>query len=127
MQALLTQGRFSVGCLAIAADQGMADGLPAVSREVNWMEEQQRDLILSQVYYLVMHGRKPIKEERTGCDSEVCRFLNEWFRFVIHQDVLYKKRGWREVPVVVISAGFSFCHMSLHDNTSYAELVLSLL
>ena len=93
VQALLTQGRFNVDCLAIHIDENIGGtGLPTVSLDVKWAEEQRKDPVLTEVCHLVKEGQKPTKEQRAQCDPEVLKFLNEWPRLIFDQDVLYRKR-----------------------------------
>ena len=93
VQALLTQGRFNVDCLAIHIDEKIGGtGLPTVSLEVKWAEEQRKDPVLTEVCRLVRGGQKPTNQERAQCDPEVLKFLNKWPRLIFDQDVLYRKR-----------------------------------
>ena len=67
-------------------------GLPNVSLDMNWTEEQRKDPVLATVCRLVRGGQKPTKEQRAQCEPEVLKFLNEWPRLISNQDVLYRKR-----------------------------------
>ena len=88
-----TAGRFNVDCLAIHIDEIIrGTGLPTVSLDVKWAEEQRKGPVLTEVCHLVRGGQKPTKEQRAQCDPEVLKFLNEWPRLIFDQDVLYRKR-----------------------------------
>ena len=93
VNALLNQGDFTAECLTINADQsGETTGLPTVSLDVKWSEEQLKDPVLNEVIRLVKTGKKPTKEERSQLSPEVLRFLNEWSRLSVHEDVIYRKK-----------------------------------
>ena len=93
VQTLVAQGGCNVDCLAIHIDERIGGmGLPNVSLDVKWAEEQRRDPVLVTVCHLVRGGQKPTWEQRAQCDPEVLKFLNEWPRLIYNQDVLYRKR-----------------------------------
>ena len=92
VNALLNQGDFTAECLTINDDQsGETTGLPTVSLDVKWSEEQLKDPVLNEVIQLVKTGKKPTKEERSQLSPEVLHFLNEWSRLSVHEDVIYRK------------------------------------
>ena len=93
VQALLAPGEFNVDCLAIHVDEKIRGiGLPTVSLDVKWTEEQKKNPVLATVSRLVRGGQKPTKEQRAQCDPEVLKFLYEWPRLIFNQDVLYRKQ-----------------------------------
>ena len=92
VQALLAPGKFNVDCLAIHVDEKIRGiGLPTVSLDVKWTEEQRKDPVLATVCRLVRGGQKPTKEQRAQCDPEVLKFLNEWPKLIFNQGVFYRK------------------------------------
>ena len=92
VHALLTQGHFDVECLAIQVNSTGDEGLPTVSMDVNWAAEQKKDPVLNTVYQLVKKGQKPTKEIRAQCAPDVLKWLNDWSRLFLHDDILYRRR-----------------------------------
>ena len=92
VQALLTQGHFGVDCLAIHVDKTGDEALPTVSLDINWAMEQKKDPVLNVVHQLVKNGQKPTKEIKTQSGTEVMKWIKEWSRLFLHEDILYRKR-----------------------------------
>ena len=92
VNALLNQGDFTAELLTINADQsGETTGLPSVTgREMEW--GAAGDPVLNEVIKLVKTGNKLTKEEWSQLSPEVLRFLNEWSRLSVHEDVIYRKK-----------------------------------
>ena len=63
-----------------------------MSLDVKWSKEQLKDPVLNEVIRLVKAGKKSTKEERLQLSPEVLRFLNEWSRLTVHEDVIYRKK-----------------------------------
>ena len=89
VQALLTQGHFSVDCLAIHVDKTGDKGLPTVSLDINWAMEQKKDLECGPS---AENGQKPTKEIKTQSGTEVIKWIKEWSSLFLHDDILYRKR-----------------------------------
>ena len=85
--ALPTQGRFDVECLAIQVNGTGDEGFPTVSMDVNWAAEQKKDPVLHIVYQLVKEGQKPTKEVRAQCGPDILKWLNDWSRLFLHDDI----------------------------------------
>ena len=92
VHALLTQGRFNVESLAVQVNGPGDEGLPTVSMDVNWAAEQRKDPVLNTVYQLVKKGQKPTREIHAQCALDVLKWLNDWSRLFLHDDILYRRR-----------------------------------
>ena len=92
VQALLTQGQFGVDCLAIHVDKTGDEALPTVYLDINWAMEQKKDPVLNVVHQLVKKGQKPTKEIKSQNGTEVIKWIKEWSRLLLHEDILYRKR-----------------------------------
>ena len=113
VNALLNQVDFTAECLTINADQsGETTGLPTVSLDVKWSEEQLKDPVLNEVIQLVKTGKKATKEERSQLSPEVLRFLNEWSRLSVHEDVIYRKKVNQDYRIRILLKYLLF-HMKL--------------
>ena len=78
-------------CFAIHVDKTGDEGLPTVSLDINWAMEQKKDPVLN-VHQLVKNGQKPTKEIETQSGTEVIKWIKEWSRLFLHEDILYRNR-----------------------------------
>ena len=92
VHALLTQGHFDVECLAVQVNGTGDEGLLTVSMDVNWAAEQEKDPVLHIGYQLVKKGQKPTQEVRAQCAPDILKWLNDWSRLFLRDDILYRRR-----------------------------------
>ena len=92
-------------CTCLADTGSLRCGMPGRSSKWPWWRgaphcvhgrqlgcRAEEGRVLNTVYQLVKKGQKPTREIRAQCAPDVLKWLNDWSRLFLHDDILYGRR-----------------------------------